>query len=140
MGTVTPARGGEMMAGMHPNEAVVRAAAAAIANADPAAFAEVSHADMVVHFPGAGPLAGDHHGRGRLGVRIREISGNPLRVEVVDVLGSDAHAVGVYRMTARRGDASLQWLHMNLYRIVDGRIAEVWQNPYEQDAVDAFFS
>ncbi len=29
---------------------------------------------------------------------------------------------------------------MNLYRIVDGRIAEVWQNPYEQDAVDAFFA
>ena len=125
---------------MHPNEAAVRGTAKAIIDADPAAFAEHTHEDMVVHFPGTGALAGDHHGRGALGRRIREITGNPLQVEVVDVLGSDNHAVGVYRMTARRGDASLTWLHMNLYRVVDGRIKEVWQNPYEQDAVDAFFA
>ena len=43
-------------------------------------------------------------------------------------------------MTARRGEATLTWLHMNLYKIVDGRIKEVWQNPYEQDEVDAFFA
>jgi ketosteroid isomerase-like protein len=125
---------------MHPNEAVVRAAAAAVADRDPAAYAEVSAPDVIVHFPGTSPVAGDHHGRGVLGARIRELTGSPLTVEVVDVLGSDDHAVGVYRMTAHRGGDSLQWLHMNLYRIVDGRIAEVWQNPYEQDLVDAFLS
>lgn len=125
---------------MYTNEAVVRAAAAAIIGADPAAFAEVTEPDMVVHFPGASPLAGDHHGRGGLGRRIREITGNPMQVEVVDIMGSAAHAVGVYRMTATRDGRSLTWLHMNFYRIVDGRIAEVWQNPYEQDAVDAFFA
>jgi uncharacterized protein len=121
------------------NEAVVRAAAAAVANADPAAFAEVTAADVVVHFPGRSALAGDYHGRGVFGARIREITGAPLQIEVVDVLGSDTHGVGVYRMTATRGPARLQWLHMNLYRIVDAQIVEVWQNPYEQDAVDAFF-
>lgn len=125
---------------MHPNEAVVRGSAAAINAGDAAAFAELTHADMVVHFPGTGTLAGDHHGRGALGRRMREITGHRVQIEVVDVLGSDAHAVGVYRMTARRKGSSLTWLHMNLYRIVDGRIAEVWQNPYEQDAVDSFFA
>src|ERR1700710_2353879 len=114
---------------MPSNESVVRAAAAALVNADAAAFAEVTAADVVVHFPGRSALAGDYHGRGALGARIREVAGAPLQIEVVDVLGSDTHAVGVYRMTATRGPARLQWLHMNLYRIVDGRIVEVWQNP-----------
>ena len=125
---------------MHPNEAVVRGTAQASIDGDPAAFAERTHEDMLVHFPGSGVLAGDYRGRGALGRRMREIAGAPVQIEVVDVLGSDAHAVGVYRMTARRGDTTLSWLHMNLYRIVDGRVAEVWQNPYEQDAVDAFFA
>jgi ketosteroid isomerase-like protein len=125
---------------MHVNEAVVRAAAAAVVNADPAAYAEVTAPDIVVHFPGTSPVAGDHHGRGALGKRIRELTGSPLSIEVVDVLASDEHAVGVYRMTAHRDGRSLQWFHMNLYRVVDGRIVEVWQNPYEQDAVDAFLA
>ena len=125
---------------MHANAAVVAAAAKAVGAGDGAAFAQVTSAEMVVHFPGAGPLAGDYVGRGALGRRIREVTGNPLQIELVDVLGSDEHGVGIYRMTARRDDRTLTWLHMNLYRIADGLIAEVWQNPYEQDLVDAFFS
>ena len=66
--------------------------------------------------------------------------GNPLVPQVHDVFGSDEHAVGLYTITARRDAASLSWRHMNLYLIRSGRVVEVWQNPFDQAVVDAFFA
>ncbi|MGQ0576885.1 MAG: nuclear transport factor 2 family protein [Pseudonocardia sp.] len=123
---------------MHANETVLRAALAAIAAGDPAALAEVMAEDVVVHVPGRSRLAGDHHGRGRFGARVRELTGGALTIEVHDVLGSDAHAVGVYTMRLRCPDRSLEWRHVNVYHVRDGKIVEVWQNPFEQDAFDEF--
>lgn len=125
---------------MHINEKVLRAALEAIAAGDPAAFADVAADDMVVHVPGHSRLAGDLHGRGVFGAKVRELTGGTLTIDVHDVLGSDTHAVGVYTMRVQCPGRSLEWRHVNIYHIRDGKIVEVWQNPYEQDAFDEFFA
>ncbi len=125
---------------MHANEKVLRAALDAIAAGDADAAARAMADDMVVHVPGRSRLAGDLHGRGKLGAKIRELTGGTMSIEVHDVLASDAHAVGVYTMRVVCPDRSLEWRHVNVYHIRDGKIVEVWQNPFEQDAFDEFFS
>lgn len=124
---------------MHANEKVLRAALDAIAARDPVAFAEVAADDMVVHVPGRSRLAGDLRGRGVFGAKVRELTGGTLTIETHDVLASDDHAVGIYTMRVDCGDGSVEWRHVNVYHIREGKIVEVWQNPFEQDTFDAFF-
>jgi ketosteroid isomerase-like protein len=125
---------------VHPNEQVLRGALDAITRGDQAALASFIADDAVTHFPGTSRLAGDHHGRGALGARIREITGQPLQIEVHDVLASDDHAVGAYLMTAERDGRRLEWRHVNLYHMRSGKIVEVWQHPFDLPAVDEFFA
>jgi ketosteroid isomerase-like protein len=125
---------------LHPNERILRRALAALAAGDTGAVAEVIADDVVVHFPGASALAGDHRGRGALGALVRALTGNGLEVEAHDVLASDGHAVGIYRMRARRDGRPVEWRHVNVYHIRDGKIVEVWQHPFDQAVVEACFS
>lgn len=125
---------------MHANEKVLRAALDAIIRGDPDALADCIADDAVTHFPGSSRLAGDHHGRGALGAKIREICGKPLQIEVHDVLGNDDHAIGVYLMTAERDGRRLTWRHVNVYHLRDGKIVEAWQHPFDLVAVDEFFA
>jgi Ketosteroid isomerase-related protein len=124
---------------MHINEKILRAALDAVAAGDGAAYAAVAADDLIVHVPGRSRLAGELHGRGVFGARVRELTGGTLTIEAHDVLASDDHAVGVYTMRVEGTDRSLEWRHVNVYHIRDGKIVEVWQNPFEQDAFDEFF-
>ena len=112
----------------------------ALAAGDQEAFAEVVADDVVVHVPGHSKIAGDLHGRGIFGRRVRELTGGTPIVDVHDVLGSDDHAIGVYRYRVECPDRSVEWRHVNVYHIRDGKIVEVWSNPFEQDVFDEFFS
>lgn len=125
---------------MHGNEKVLRAALDALSAGDERAYADVVADEMVVHVPGRSRLAGDLHGRGVFGAKVRELTGGTLTIEVHDVLGSDAHAIGIYTMRVQCPDRSLEWRHVNIYHIRDGKIVEVWQNPFEQEAFDEFFA
>lgn len=125
---------------MHNNEKVLRAALDAIASGDGQAFADVSADDLVVHVPGRSRLAGDLHGRGAFAAKVRNLSGGTLSIDVHDVLGSDDHAVGIYTMRVDCPDRSFEWRHVNVYHLRDGKIVEVWSNPFEQDAFDRFFA
>lgn len=124
---------------MHPNEKALRAALDAIASGDSEALAEVIADDVVVHFPGTSGLAGDHRGRGALGMMVRALTGSRLEVEPHDVLASDDHAVGIYRMRVDRAGQSVEWRHVNVYHLRDGKIVEVWQHPFDQTVVEACF-
>lgn len=125
---------------MHGNEKVLRAALDALSAGDERAYADVVADEMVVHVPGRSRLAGDLHGRGVFGAKVRELTGGALTIEVHDLLASDAHAIGLYTMRVQCQDRSLEWRHVNIYHIRDGKIAEVWQNPFEQEAFDEFFA
>lgn len=124
---------------MHNNEKVLRAALDAIAAGDTEAVADVVSEDLVVHVPGRSRLAGELHGRGAFGAKVRDLTGGTLTIEAHDVLGSDDHAVGVYTMRVECPDRSFAWRHVNVYHIREGKIVEAWQNPFEQDAFDEFF-
>jgi ketosteroid isomerase-like protein len=125
---------------MHPNEKVLRGALDAIARGDRAALARVVADDVIVHVPGRSPLSGELRGRGAFAARVTELTGGSLKIEPHDVLGSDDHAVGIYRMRVDCPGRSIEWLHVNVYHVRAGKIVEVWQNPFEQEAVDEFFS
>lgn len=125
---------------MTDNETILRAALAAIAAGDADALAEVMADDVVVHVPGRSRVAGTLRGRGRFGARIREVGGGNLTIDVHDVLGSADHAVGVYVMRLDAPERSFTWRHVNVYHVRDGKIVEVWSNPFEQDEFDAFFA
>ena len=60
--------------------------------------------------------------------------------EVHDVLGSADHAVGIYVMRVDAPGRRFAWRHMNVYHVRNGKIVEVWSNPFEQDEFDAFFA
>jgi ketosteroid isomerase-like protein len=124
---------------MHANEKLLRTVLDAIAAGDGATVAELMADDLVVHVPGGSRIAGDHHGRGVFRARVQELTGAALRIEPRDVLGSDDHAVGVYTMHLDLPDGTVSWQHVNVYRIRNGKIVEVWENPFEQDVFDGLF-
>jgi ketosteroid isomerase-like protein len=125
---------------VNANEKLLRLVIEARIAGDRERLAELMHPDLMIHFPGSSRLAGDHRGPGALNAKAIEITGNPLVPEVHDVFGSDEHAVGLYTITARRGGSTLSWRHLNLYLIRDQQVVEVWQNPFDQALVDAFFA
>jgi uncharacterized protein len=127
---------------MNANEKLLRMVIEARLAGDRERLAELMDPEVLIHFPGRSLLAGDHRGPGALNAKAIEITGNPLVPQVHDVFGSEehGHAVGLYTITARRDAASLSWRHMNLYLIRSGRVVEVWQNPFDQAVVDAFFA
>jgi ketosteroid isomerase-like protein len=125
---------------MHPNEQLIRQALDAFLAGNVEAFAQTLSDDFVIHIPGTHPLAGDYKGResflGEFIGRVMELTGGTLQIEVHDVLASDDHAAGIYVFRAQRDGQSAEWHHVNVYHVRDGKIAEVWWNPVEQDVVD----
>lgn len=125
---------------MHANEKLLRATVEARRTGDLETARALMHPEILTHFPGRSPLAGDYRGPGALNAKVVELTGNPLEIELHEVLTSDSGAAVVYTMGATRGDSSVSWRQINHYTIRDGRIVEAWQNPYEQDLVDDFFA
>lgn len=128
----------------HPNADVIERALKAFQAGDQDTFVSLLADDIVVHVPGNSPLAGDYKGKqefltGFVG-RAMEMTGGTISIERHDIVGGDEHVVGIYTFSASRGDKSLSWRHMNAYHVRDGKVTEVWWNPFEQDEVDAFLS
>ncbi len=98
--------------------------------------------DAVWHLPGRSQLAGDHQGPdaivGFVG-RAVELSEGTFQLELLDVMASEDHGVSWQRATAERDGKTLDQLEAVVFRIRDGKIAEVWHRP-EQYALDEFFS
>ena len=130
---------------MYANEQVLRDALTAILAGDEAGRNKVIAENIVTHVGGHSKLTGDHPGRGAVARRIHELTGGHLQLEVLDVMASAAdHACGLYRMRLTRpGGESVEWDHINIYRIQGGQIVEVWQHflsKADQDRVDALFA
>ncbi len=128
----------------HPNEDLIRRLYDAFGRGDMDTVGKLFADDIVFHVSGRSLLAGDYVGKDQIfGVfgRLGEITGNTFRTEVYDVLASDAHAVALQRQSAEReGRRSLDDRHVSVFRIRDGRIAEIWHHPGDQYTYDEFFS
>jgi ketosteroid isomerase-like protein len=126
----------------HPNAQLVWRAADAFQRGDLATFATCYADEAVWHVPGEGPLSGEYRGTESilaLFARAYGLSGGTLRVEPLDVMASESHAVLWQHVSGVRDGRTLEVDEALVFRIVDDRIAEVWERT-DQYAMDDFFS
>jgi uncharacterized protein len=128
----------------HQNEDLIRRAYDAFGRGDIETIGQLFAADIAFHVSGRSTLAGDYVGKNQVfGVfaRLGEITDNTFRTDVYDVLASDEHAVALQHQRAEReGKRPLDDRHVSVFRIKDGKIAEIWHHPGDLYAYDEFFS
>jgi uncharacterized protein (TIGR02246 family) len=99
--------------------------------------------DVVMRLPGRGRLAGEHRGREAVVATIQALLARTndasVEVEVLDRLASGDQVALVLREAVVRGDQRLELRRVNLYRVADGKIADIDVYEANQYEVDAFF-
>jgi ketosteroid isomerase-like protein len=127
----------------HPNEEVARSATEAIAKRDIEGFLTLHADDVVLHFPGRGPMAGDYRGKDGLAQMFQkqmQVLDTPPQVENHDILASDDHAVVLNKVRGTRGGQTFDQQQVVVMHIRDGKIAEVWLQFSDQQGMDEFAS
>jgi uncharacterized protein len=127
----------------HPNEEVARSATEALSKGDMEGFLSHHADDIVVHFPGRGPMAGDHRGKDGVAKMFQQqmqLLDAPPQIETHDVLANDDHAVILNTTRASRRGQTLEQQQVVVLHIKDGKIAEVWLQFSDQQAMDEMAS
>jgi len=127
----------------HPNEEIARSAVEALSKRDIDAFLRLHADDIVLHFPGRGPMAGDYKGKdglARLFQQQMQLLDSPPEIENHDTLANDEHAVILNRVKATRGGQILEQNQVVVSHIKDGRITETWLHFSKQEEMDEFAS
>jgi ketosteroid isomerase-like protein len=127
----------------HPNEEVARSATEALSKGDMEGFLSHHAADVVVHFPGRGPMAGDYRGKDGVGKMFQQqmqMLDSPPEIDNHDILASDDHAVVLNTVRATRGGQTLEQQQVVVIHIKGGKIAEVWLQFSDQQAMDEMAS
>jgi len=76
----------------HPNEEVARSATEALSKGDMEGFLSLHTDDVVLHFPGRGPMAGDYRGTDglmQLFQKQMQMLDSPPEIENHDILAND---------------------------------------------------
>src|ERR671933_1133233 len=100
--------------------------------------------DIVLHAQGRNPLAGDFFGKqaflDHVGRVSAQLGGTIELVEVYEVLVGAEHAVALLKGQAVRGERSLEFDRVNVYRLQDGKIVELrsYDAPYPVDEIQRF--
>jgi ketosteroid isomerase-like protein len=100
-------------------------------------------ADVAWHVPGRSAIAGDYRGRDEvLGhfARRRELARATFRIDVRGVVADDERAVILAGGEVERDGQPFTWGTAVIFRIEQGRIAECWVLPYDQQAFDEIWS
>jgi ketosteroid isomerase-like protein len=98
---------------------------------------------VVWHVPGRSAVAGDYRGRDevlRYFARRRKLADATFRIDVRGVLADDERTVILARGEVEQGGETFTWGTVGIFRISEGRIAECWVVPYDQDAFDEIWS
>jgi len=126
------------------NVEIVRRFTEAQQRGDVAALMDTLADDVVWHVPGRNLLSRDYNGKAEVAgfwARARELSGDTVRTELIDVLGGGGFGIALARVFAEREGKSLGGQFQAFtYRIQDGRVAEFWFLVQDRYAVDAFWS
>jgi ketosteroid isomerase-like protein len=123
----------------HPNEEIARATTEALSKRDMETFFSYQADDVVLHFPGRGPMAGDYRGKDGLMKLFQsqmEWLDGPPEIENHDILANDDHAVVLNTVRASRGDKTLEQQQVVVMHIENGKITETWLQFSEQQAMD----
>jgi uncharacterized protein len=128
----------------HPNAQKLRDGYEAFARADLEALRAFLAEDIVWHFPGTSPMAGEYKGHEAVFgffMRVFEETGGTFKVEVRDVLANDIHGIAIVHVSGERNGASLDQDQVHLAHInAEGRATEFWNMPQDVRAVDAFWN
>lgn len=128
---------------MHPNEALVRDYIDAGKQGDYDAIRAIMHEDVVMHFFGRNPVAGTHRGREETWASTTE-EWEPRQLqfeilEVNDIVVNDERAVLIMDVRISGPEKSVDLHRVDVYRIEDGRIVELWVYDHDQYALDELF-
>jgi uncharacterized protein len=99
--------------------------------------------DAVWHVPGHSAIAGDYRGRDELlryFAQRRKLAGATLRIEIRGVLADDQRTVILATGEIEHGGRTFAWGTTAIFRIAEGRIAECWVIPHDQDTYDEIWS
>jgi ketosteroid isomerase-like protein len=116
---------------------------AAMAAGDMAALAATFRPDAVWHQPGANQVSGDHVGPdailAHLG-RFMQLSDGTFALDTESATESGDLVAATVRFRAQRGgQPDLDQHGVDVFRVVDGQIAEVWLISEDQAAEDRFW-
>jgi ketosteroid isomerase-like protein len=126
----------------HQNVSLLRKVYEAFNTGDIATITAIFAEDLIWHWPGKGPLCGDHKGRDTvLGVfgKMAEMSPD-FQAQVNDLLANDEHGVAITRSIGSQPGKNLNTMNVDIFRIKDGKIIELWSFNEDQRAEDDFWS
>ncbi len=118
-----------MLQSTHPNADRIRAGFDAFMHGDAESARSLFTKDVVWHVSGNGPLSGDCHGFDAItawGGRLAELSHGTFREELVSVVADDNWAVQVATCNASRNSQVIEDSSVNVFRMVEGEVAECW--------------
>jgi ketosteroid isomerase-like protein len=100
--------------------------------------------EIIIHAQGRNPLAGDFSGKRAFlkhyGRVFAELEGSVESAEIHDVLVGPERAVALVKERAVRGGRVLEFERVNVYRLRDSEIAEIWSYDSDSYALDKFWS
>lgn len=127
----------------HPNVELMRKVYAAFGSGDVETAATYWTEDAVHHYPGRNPLSGEHKGieeSTAFANKIWELTGGKLRMDVLEIGGSENHAFALLQTRYERKGRVLEMPFVNVAKIENGKIAEFWTYPNDVYATDEFWN
>jgi ketosteroid isomerase-like protein len=126
----------------HPLADLARTAWEAVSKSDVDTLAKVASEDLVWHASGRGARSGAYRGRDAVIEYLAAIgdAADQFDSSLEDVLVSDDLVAVLFHVSGQRRGRSLNTGFIMIFRVEDGRIAEVWAVPRDQHAVDAFWA
>lgn len=123
----------------HPNVEVVERLYAAFREGDGGTITSALAPDVVWHSSGTDESSGTFHGREEvLGHLFGGAAMDEFDLEVVDVLTSHERVAVVARSRMRRGEHRHVGDFVQVLRIADGAVVEVWDYKWDQAAFAQF--
>ncbi len=126
------------------NREIARAYFDALGAGDMKRLASIFADDIIWHQPGSGALSGTYRGLDevfQLFKQFMEKSDGSFRIDEVGEIMENGDLVSVVlHFSARRADASISMQGVDVMRIDNGKLAEVWLFSSDQEAEDRFWS
>jgi ketosteroid isomerase-like protein len=127
----------------HPNIELVQRYSDTLSKGQVAEVLPFYADDLQLHIPGRSAHSGTFHGKDAVlayYTRIfQDTEGRFENLGIDDIMASDRHVVSLVRWRVHRHDTALEIDRVVVYRIEDGKIAEIWVRDWDQYAYDAMF-
>ncbi|MEV0222428.1 nuclear transport factor 2 family protein [Streptomyces sp. NPDC050704] len=122
---------------------LARAYFQAVQTGDMAGLGDLLDPEIVWHQPGTNQFSGDHKGQGAvfqmLGSMMEASQGTFSIDKIHSLMGNGDLIAATIHFAGRRGDTSMAMDGLDLLRIQNGKITEMWLFSGDQNAEDAFW-